>query len=95
MGFFDLFKSKQKRQEAEKYRIGMEKTRKHSLSKLKRLFTSYNDVTEELFDELEEIFVMADIGVETVIKFIDQLKEDVRTKKITSAKDLQDRKSVV
>ncbi|HNZ50524.1 MAG TPA: signal recognition particle-docking protein FtsY [Bacilli bacterium] len=89
MGFFDLFKSKQKRQEAEKYRIGMEKTRKHSLSKLKRLFTSYNDVTEELFDELEEIFVMADIGVETVIKFIDQLKEDVRTKKITSAKDLQ------
>jgi fused signal recognition particle receptor len=89
MGFFNLFKSKQKRKEAEKYRIGMEKTRSNSMSKLKRLFTNYNEITEELFDELEEIFVMADIGVDTVIKFIDQLKEDVRVKNITSAKDLQ------
>jgi fused signal recognition particle receptor len=89
MGFFDIFKSKQKRKEAEKYRIGMEKTRKNSMSRLKRLFTNYNEITEDLFDELEEIFVMADIGVDTVIKFIDQLKEDVRVKSITSAKDLQ------
>ena len=88
MGFFDIFKSKKKRQEAEKYRIGMEKTRK-SMSLLKRLFSSYNEITEELFDELEEIFVMADIGVETVVKFVDELKSDPRVKGLESAKELQ------
>ncbi len=89
MGFFDFFKNKQKVKEAEKYRIGMEKARKGVFSKLKKLFSSYNEITEELFDELEEIFVMSDIGVETVIKFIDELKEDKRIKDLKSAKELQ------
>lgn len=89
MGFFDIFKSKQKKQEAEKYRIGMEKARKGTFSKLKRLFSNYNEITDELFDELEEIFVMSDIGVETVVKFIDELKSDERVKNLTSAKELQ------
>lgn len=89
MGLFDIFKSKEKREKAKKYRIGMEKTRKGAFSKLTSLFSSHNTITEEFFDELEEIFVMADMGVETVVNFIDELKDDVRTKKITQAIDLQ------
>lgn len=90
MGIFDLFRSKKKKEEANKYRIGMEKTRKSgAFSRLKKLFSNYNEITEELFDELEEIFVMADIGVDTVVKFIDELKDDDRVKDLTSAKDLQ------
>ena len=89
MGFFDLFRSKEKRKEAEKYRIGMEKTRKSTFSKLKDLFSYYNKLTEDFFDELEEIFVMADIGVDTVVKFIDELKEDERVKNLEDIKDLQ------
>ena len=89
MGLFSIFKSKEKKREAEKYRIGMEKTRKGVFSRLKKLFSNTNEITDELFDELEEIFVMADIGVDTVIKFIDELKSDVRVKKITNAQDLQ------
>lgn len=88
MGFFDIFKSKKKKQEAEKYRIGMEKTRS-SISRLKKLFANYNTVTDELFDELEEIFVMADIGVDTVVKFVDELKNDPKVWELKSAKDLQ------
>lgn len=88
MGFFDRFKSKKNKKEAEKYRIGMEKTRS-SMSRLKRLFANYNVVTDELFDELEEIFVMADIGVDTVVKFVDELKADERVWKLKTAKDLQ------
>lgn len=88
MGFFDIFKSKKNKQEAEKYRIGMEKTRS-SMSRLKKLFANYNEITDELFDELEEIFVMADIGVETVVKFVDELKSDERVWKLKSAKELQ------
>lgn len=89
MGIFSIFKNKEKRKKAEKYRIGMEKTRKGSFSLLKQIFSRHNQITEELFDELEEIFVMADIGVETVVKFVDELKSDPRVKNLTSAKDLQ------
>ena len=89
MGIFDIFKSKKKQKEAEKYRIGMEKTRKGALSGLKRIFAGKSEINEDLFDELEEIFVMADIGVDTVVDFIDQLKEDTRVKGITNASDLQ------
>ncbi|MDD4000597.1 MAG: signal recognition particle-docking protein FtsY [Bacilli bacterium] len=89
MGFFKIFKSSEKRKKAEKYRIGMEKTRKGSFLLLKQLFTKYNRITEELFDELEEIFVMADIGVDTVVKFIDELKADPRVKNLQTAKELQ------
>ena len=90
MGIFDLFRSKKKKEEANKYRIGMEKTRKSgAFSRLKRLFSNYNEITEELFDELEEIFVMADIGVDTVVKFIDELKDDERVRDLKSAKELQ------
>lgn len=89
MSIFDIFKSKAKRKEAEKYRIGMEKTRSGVFSRLKKILGSYNEITEELFDELEEIFVMADIGVETVVEFVDELKNDPRVKGLTSASELQ------
>ena len=90
MGIFRIFKSKKKKEEASKYRIGMEKTRKSSaFSRLANLFKSHSQIDDDLFDELEEIFVMADIGVDTVVKFIDELKNDERVKGLSSAKDLQ------
>ena len=89
MGFFDLFKKKKDKEQANKYRIGMEKTRGGALSRLKKLFSSYDEITDELFDELEEIFVMADIGVDTVVKFIDELRDDERVKGLQTAKELQ------
>ena len=89
MGIFSIFKNREKRKEAEKYRIGMEKTRNGAFARLKKVFNNYNQITEDLFDELEEIFVMADIGVDTVVKFIDELKSDERVKGLESAKDLQ------
>ncbi|MGB4181565.1 MAG: signal recognition particle-docking protein FtsY [Bacilli bacterium] len=67
----------------------MENTRQGAFSRLKRLITGYNEVTEEFFDELEEIFVMADIGVDTTVKFIDELKADPRVKEIKDIKEIQ------
>lgn len=90
MGLFSIFKkNKEKKQEAKKYLVGMEKTRKTAFSRLTSLFKSHNTINDELFDELEEIFVMADMGVETVVEFVDELREDVRTKNITSSTELQ------
>ena len=90
MGLFDIFKNKNKQKNAEKYRIGMEKTRKGSLSGLKRIFSGKTEINDDLFDELEEIFVMADIGVDTVVKFVDLLRKRVSSEKISDADTLKD-----
>ncbi len=90
MGLFSFFKkNKEKKEKLKKYEVGMEKTRKSTFSRLTALFNKENQITDQLFDELEEIFVMADIGVDTVVEFVDQLREDVRVKGITNAVDLQ------
>jgi len=89
MGLFDLFKNKEKKKNADKYRIGMEKTRKGIFSKLKSILLGHEEITDELFDELEEIFIMADIGVDTVVKFIDELRDDDRVQGLKTAIELQ------
>ena len=90
MGLFSFLKrNKEKKEQLRKYEVGMEKTRKSSFSRLTALFNKNSTINDELFDELEEIFVMADIGVDTVVEFVDELKEDVRVKGITNASDLQ------
>ena len=92
MGFFSIFKKKKKDnkalEKANKYRLGMEKTRNGLLNKLKGLFQSYDDITEELFDDLTDIFIMADIGVETTLDFIEELKEDERVDGIHTPEEL-------
>ena len=89
MGFFDSFKRKDKKKK-EKYKMGLHKTREGALSTLKDILSKSNKIDEDLFDELEEIFIMADIGVDTVIDFIDKLKSEVKTKGITNPVDLQE-----
>lgn len=76
-------------EKAEKYKKGMEKSRNSMMSRLKALFESYTVVNEDLFNELEEIFIMADIGVNTVLELIDELKADIRMRNITDMKEFQ------
>ena len=91
MGFFNnLFKSKSKRQNAQKYKLGMSKTRNDVFSNLKTLLDSSSLIKADLYDELEEIFITADIGVDTVVKFVEHLKEKVEVDKITSTSDLKE-----
>lgn len=89
MGLFDFLKKKPKDDKSKKYNIGMKKTRKGLLGKLKAVLSGYNEITEDLFDDLTDAFIMADIGVETTLDFIDALKEDERVKDIDNAMDLQ------
>ncbi len=91
MGFFDkLFKSKEKRKNAQKYKLGMSKTRSGIFNNLKILLETTTIITDDLFDELEEIFIMADIGVDTVIKFVSHLRDTVELKGITAPTDLKE-----
>lgn len=89
MGFFDLFKKKDKAK-SKKYKLGLHKTREGAMATLKEILSKSDKIDDELFDELEEVFIMADIGVDTVVDFIDSLKEEVYHKKITSPLLLQE-----
>lgn len=89
MGLFDFLKKKKTDEKTNKYNLGMKKTRKGLLGKLKAVLSGYDEISEDLFDELTDVFIMADIGVETTLDFIEALKEDERIKGIHSAIDLQ------
>ena len=89
MGLFSkLFKSKNN-EKPNKYKLSMNKTRKGALANLKNLLSGKNKIDEDLFDELEEMFIMADIGVDTVVSFIDSLKAEVKERAITDPSMLQ------
>ena len=64
------------------YEKGLTKTRDNFVSKLINLTNRYSRVNDEYFDELEEILIMADIGVNTVMDFIGRLRDRVKSEKI-------------
>ena len=64
------------------YEKGLTKSRDGFVSKLAGLTNKYKKVTDEYFDELEEILIMADIGINTVMEFIDRLRDRVKSEKL-------------
>lgn len=72
------------------YEKGLTKSRQGFVSKLADLTNRYKKVTDEYFDELEEILIMADIGVNTVMDFIDRLRDRVRVEKLDDPEMLKE-----
>ena len=92
MGLFDKIKNAFKKQpeEVQKYDEGLKKTRKEFISKLNNLSNKYKFVNDDYFEELENILIMADIGINTVMNFVDKLKDRVKKEKITDASTLKE-----
>lgn len=92
MGFFKKIKSilKTKDSEADIYYDGLEKTREEFSSKLINLSKKHKAITEEYFEELENILIMADIGINTVMDFIERLRKRVKSENIKSTDDLKE-----
>ncbi len=76
--------------EIELYDKGLEKTRKEFVSKLSMLGIKYTKVSEDYYDELEEILINADVGVNTVMNFMDRLRDRVKKEKITDVEYLNE-----
>lgn len=95
MGLFDKFKSiftKEKKdiEEINTYEKGLEKTRENFSSKLSILSKKHKKLDDEYFDDLEEIMIEADIGVNTVVKMIEKLKKRVKDENIIDIDDLKE-----
>ena len=98
MGFFDKLKkivNKDKevfndKKEKDLYDKGFEKTRKQLSDKLNNLNKKYSKVNQEYFEELEELLIMADIGVNTVMNFMDRLVTRAKNEKISDPEILKE-----
>lgn len=92
MSFFKKLKEKittQTTTVTEKFKEGLTKTRNQFSSKLNDLVAHYRKVDEEFFEELEEILIQADVGFETVMTLIDELKMEVKRRNIQDPKEVQ------
>ncbi len=84
MGIFDFF-SKQKKENLDK---GLEKTKDSFLSKIARAVVGKSRVDEEVLDNLEEILITSDVGVETTLKIIDKIEVRVKKDKVLGTDEL-------
>ena len=69
--------------------MGLSKTRDNFTTKVNDLVARYRKVDEEFFEELEEILIGADVGFDTVMELIDELKLEVKRRNIQDTEDVQ------
>ncbi len=74
----------------EKIFLGLKKTRENFLNKLDDLFGKYKKIDDELFDRLEEILIMSDVGAGTSMEIIEKIKKTCREKKCSDVGELKD-----
>ncbi|MCX7746503.1 MAG: signal recognition particle-docking protein FtsY [Clostridia bacterium] len=78
MGFFDRLKE------------GLLKTKKGIVEKIDQVLVSFGKIDEELFEELEEILISADVGIDTTLKIIEDLKKKVKERKVVDPMKVKD-----
>jgi fused signal recognition particle receptor len=84
MGLFSFF-SKEKKQDLDK---GLEKTRQNVFSRLSKAIVGKSKVDDEVLDNLEEILVTSDVGVETTLKIIARIENRVSKDKFLGTSEL-------
>ena len=77
MGFFDKLKT------------GLNKTKTSFDEKINNVFSTFRKVDEEFLDELEEVLIMSDIGMDTSIKIISNLRDRIKKEKIQDEEDVK------
>ncbi len=83
-------KNNEIKEEIKNYDTGLKKSREEFVSQLANLSKKYKNINEDYFEELENILIMADIGINTVMTFVDRLKDRVKSEKITDSNILKE-----
>lgn len=71
-----------------KIKNGLTKTRDSFTSNLKNLFTRNVKIDDDLYDELEEILISADIGMTSTVEIVDQLREEIKKRNIKNSEEI-------
>ncbi|WP_432667578.1 signal recognition particle-docking protein FtsY [Wukongibacter baidiensis] len=72
-----------------KLKSGLTKTRKGITEKIDTLMKSYTKIDEEFLEELEEILIVSDVGMDTTMKIMDGLRDEIKTRKLTETEDVK------
>ena len=78
----NLFKKEKKTEDIKKYDEGLSKTRKNFVEKILNINNKYEKINEEYLELLEEILINADIGVATVLKLMNSIRNRIKEEKI-------------
>ena len=93
MGLISFLKekfSKKKNNDVETYSEGMSKTRQNFSNRLNSLSKKYKKVNQEYFEDLEEILIESDVGVNLSLKIIDEVLQESKEKKITDSEQINE-----
>ncbi|MEI6408604.1 MAG: signal recognition particle-docking protein FtsY [Bacteroidota bacterium] len=85
MGFFDKFFNREKKEDLDK---GLEKTKEGFFGKITRAVAGKSEVDEEVLDELEQILISSDVGLDTTVKIIDRIEARVAKDKYMNTSEL-------
>ncbi|MBP3419887.1 MAG: signal recognition particle-docking protein FtsY [Marinifilaceae bacterium] len=87
MGFFDIFKRKSKEDDANLER-GLAKSKEGVLSKIARVLVGKTKVDDDVLDNLEEVLVTSDVGVDTTLRIIERIQKRVAKDKYLGTDEL-------
>jgi fused signal recognition particle receptor len=98
MGFFTKLKEKlfhkttttKEKEVQNKYVSGLDKSRKNFVDKLAELKARYNKIDEEYFEELEQILILSDVGVQTALNIVEATRQEVKLKGINDASQINE-----
>ena len=90
MGIFDLFKREKSAEEKQQLEQGLEKTKSSLFGKISKALVGKSSVDEEFLDELEEILITSDVGVDTTLNIISRLEKRVAEDKYVGAAQLNE-----
>ena len=99
MGLFDIFRKKKEEaqaqnvtteaQEQQELSVGLEKTKQGFFAKLARAVAGRDKVDDMVLDQLEEVLITSDVGVETTVKIIERIEARVARDKYMNTAELQ------
>ena len=90
MGLLDFFKKKPTEDQKEKLDSGLEKTRTSLLGKLSKVVVGKSRIDDDFLDDVEELLISSDVGVETTVKIIDRIESRVSHDKYLSESELKE-----
>ncbi|MDE6555615.1 MAG: signal recognition particle-docking protein FtsY [Duncaniella sp.] len=88
MGIFDIFSKKNKEEKKETLEKGLEKTQRGFFDRISHAIAGKSTVDDDVLDNLEEVFVTSDVGVDTTLRIIDRLKDRVSRDKYVGSSEL-------
>ena len=93
MGFFKDIQEKlvgKSTKQNEKYVAGLDKSSSTFSDRINELAARFREINDEYFEELENILIMADVGVSMVMKIVSEIKAEVRIQNITDPREIND-----